>query len=151
MRGLELIQLEHRELVRLTDAVIEAAGDLEASIEQIAFARRVLGQSVIRHVDNKQKIITATLQASADPAHQQLAWRFTEDLMKLRQSTSEHYGVWTATRIAEDRQGFVVAVRYQRRLLRARIAWEETSVFPIVASLLSPAIPLTMPAGAGIR
>lgn len=149
MQGLELIHLEHRELVRLTDAVIEVAANLDSSIEQVAAARRMLGQSVARHVDNKQKIITATLQASPDPAHQQLAWRFTEDLMKLRQSTSEHYGVWTMARIAEDRQGFVVAVRYQRRLLRARIAWEETSVFPVVTALLAPAIPLR--AGAGIR
>lgn len=149
MQGLELIQHEHRELVRLTDAVIEVACDPKAGIEQIAAARHALGQAVIRHVANKQKIMTATLQASADPAHQQLGWRFTEDLMKLRQSTSEHYGVWTMQRIEQDREGFAVAVRYQRRLLRARIAWEETAVFPIVAALLAPSLP--MRAAAGIR
>jgi hypothetical protein len=150
VQGLELIQHEHRELVRLTDAVLEVACDPASSIKQIAAARHALGQSVIRHVTNKQKIITAALQASADPAHQTLAWRFTEDLMKLRQSTSEHYGVWTMSRIEEDRHGFAVAVRYQRRLLRARIAWEETSVFPIVAELRAP--PAQTPRyAAGIR
>lgn len=149
MQGLELIRLEHRELVRLTDVVIEVASDPRIGIEQIAAARHALGQAVIRHVANKQKIITARLQASLEPAHQQLAWRFTEDLMKLRRSTSEHYGVWTAARIEEDRPGFASAVRYQRRLLRARIAWEETAVFPILATLLTPAIPLPVQATTG--
>jgi len=149
VRGLELIEDQHRELVRLTDTVIEMACDSRSGIEQIAAARHALGQAVIRHVESKQKIITAALQVSADPTHQALAWRFTEDLMKLRQSTSEHYGVWTMARIAEDRQGFAVAVRYQRRLLRARIGWEESAVFPIVAALLGAA-PIAKRA-AGIR
>lgn len=151
MQGLELIEHQHRELVRLTDAVIELACDPRCSIEQIAAARHALGQSVIRHVANKTKIITATLQASDDSAHQNLAWRFTEDLMKLRRSTSEHYGVWTMSRIKEDREGFVVAVRYQRRLLRARIAWEESAVFPIVAELHASPAPMPIRAGGGIR
>jgi 3-methyladenine DNA glycosylase Mpg len=148
VQGLDLIHYEHRELVRLTDAVIEAADDAEASLEQIALARQALGQLVIRHVANKQAIITATLLASADPAHHQLAWRFTEDLMKLRGSTSKHYGVWTVANIAADRTGFAAAVRYQRRLLRARIAWEEHAAFPIVAELLDTPAPRRV---AGIR
>lgn len=148
MQGLELLQNEHRELVRLTDLVIAATCDPTAGIDQIASARQTLGQAVIHHVANKQRIVPPVLQASADPAHQQLAWRFTEDLLKLRQSTSEHYGVWTMARIEEDRHGFAVAVRYQRRLLRARIAWEESAVFPIVAELMSPA---PMRAVAGFR
>ncbi len=139
MQGLELLKDEHRELIRLTDLVIEAACDPAAGPEQIAAARQVLGQAVLVHVANKQQIVPPVLQASSDPAHQQLAWRFTEDLMKLRQNTSEHYGVWTMARIAEDRHGFAVAVRYQRRLLRARIAWEESAVFPIVAELRAAA------------
>ncbi|MDG2534995.1 hypothetical protein P6144_15150 [Sphingomonas sp. HITSZ_GF] len=148
MQGLDLIQHEHQELVRLTDVVIEMAGDPASSSEQLAAARQTLGQTVNRHIANKHKIITAALQASADPAHRALAWRFTEELMKLRQSTSEHYGVWTMARIAEDRHGFTVAVRYQRRLLRARIAWEESVVFPIVAELAAPA---AMERAVGIR
>ncbi|MEP9357911.1 hypothetical protein [Sphingomonas sp. KR3-1] len=150
MQGLDLIHHEHRELIRLTDAVIETADDSAASIEQIAGARHALGQLIIRHVSNKQAVITATLLASTDPAHHQLAWRFTEDLMKLRGSTSEHYGVWTIAGIEADRKGFAAAVRYQRRLLRARIAWEEHAAFPIVADLL--AAPAAMPRrAAGIR
>ena len=135
MEGLDLIHHEHRELVRLTDAVIDAATHPAAGIEKIAAARHALGQVIIKHVLNKHAIITAALQASADPEHHMLAWRFTEDLMKLRQTTSEHYGVWTTARIREDRPGFAVAVRHQRRLLKARIAWEESAVFPVVKAL----------------
>jgi hypothetical protein len=150
VQGLELLESEHRKLIELTDKVIEAASNPASGLQQIASARQVLGQAVIRHVGHKHKIVTAVLQASADPLHQQLAWRFTEDLMKLRQNTSEHYGVWTMVRIAEDRHGFIVAVRYQRRLLRARIAWEESAVFPIVAELRAAAA-APMRAAAGFR
>lgn len=154
MHGLDIIHHEHRELLRLTEAVMEAAGEIELSIDKVAATRHALGQVITRHVTSKHAIITQALQSSADPAHRQLARRFTEDLMTLRQSTSEHYCTWTMARVKEDPREFRMAVRSQHRLLKARIAWEESEVFPIVAKLLAASAPLAMPMqrrAAGIR
>jgi hypothetical protein len=154
VHGLDIIRHEHRELVRLTEAVMQAAAGSEICIDAIAAARHALGQLITRHISHKQLIITATLQNSADPAHQRLAWRFTEDLMKLRQSTSEHYGIWTMARLRADPREYRMAVRTQHRMLKARIVWEETEVFPIVAKLLAGTTPIELPAQrrtAGIR
>jgi len=150
VQGLDLIHHEHLELVRLIDVVLALADDSRAGMDQLAAARHALGQAGNRHIVNKQRIVIATLQASPDPVHQALGRRFTEDLMKLRQSASEHYGIWTMAAIQDDRKGFGVAVRYQRRLLRARVAWEESAVFPIVSALLAPSLVPHRRAG-GIR
>ncbi|MBO9714671.1 hypothetical protein [Sphingomonas sp.] len=141
MQGLDIIYHEHRELVRLTEAVMAVASEPELSIDRIAAARHALGKVIVTHVLNKQALITATLQASEDPEHRRLAWKFTQDLIKLRQSTTQHYGVWTMERICKDPKGFHAGVSEQRRLLRLRIAWEEKEVFPIVARLLAASEP----------
>lgn len=156
MHGLDIIHHEHRELLRLTEAVTEAAGEIEISVDKIAATRHALGQVSSRHITNKLAIITRALQESADPAHHELSRRFTDELMKLRQSTSEHYRTWTMARVKEDPREFRMAVRSQQRMLKARIAWEEAEVFPIVARLLAGSAPVAAPMprqrrAAGIR
>ncbi|WHU02719.1 hypothetical protein [Sphingomonas sp. NIBR02145] len=143
MHGLDSIRQEHRELLRLTEAVMEAAGAIEPSFDKIAAARHALGQAGSRHVIGKLSTITQALQASADPAHLALGRRFTDELMTLRQSASEHYGLWTMARVKEDPREFRMAVRSQYRALKARVDWEEAEVFPVVAQLL--AAPAAMP------
>jgi len=154
VQGLDSIRQEHRELLRLVEAVMEAAGEIEPSFDKIAAARHALGQAGSRNVIGKLSTITKVLQASANPAHRELGRRFTDELMTLRQSSSEHYGVWTMARVKEDPREFRMAVRSQYRALKARVDWEEAEVFPIVAQLLAASAVGSMPEprrAAGIR
>jgi len=151
VHDLDVLHQEHRELLRLTEAVMEAAGAIEPSFDKIAAARHALGQAGSRHVTNKLTIVTRTLQASADPKHRALGRRFTDELVALRQSASEHYGMWTMARVREDPREFRMAVRSQYRALRMRLLWEEAEVFPVVEQLLAAAMPGVPGRVAGIR
>lgn len=152
VHDLDILHQEHRELLRLTEAVMEAAGEITPSFDKIAAARHALGQAGSRHVMNKLAIVTRALQDSADPRHRALGRRFTDELMALRQSASEHYGTWTMARVKEDPREFRMAVRSQYRALKARILWEEREVLPVVEKLLAASAPGAAPRhAAGIR
>lgn len=154
MYDLELTRQENQEVLRRIEAVMDAAGEIEPSLDKIVAARHALGQLGSRNVMGKLAFITRVLQDSPNPAHRELGRRFTEELMALRQSASEHYRFWTIARLKEDPREFRMAVRSQYRALKARVDWEEAEVFPVVAQLLAASSGRRMPEprrAAGIR
>jgi hypothetical protein len=137
MHGLDVIYHEHREILRLTEAVMQVASEMAICASKLTTARHALGQAGAKHILNKLAIVTRALQDSPDPAHHQLARRFTDELTTLRQSASEHYRIWTIAQVQADPREYRMAVRTQQRQLKARVAWEEAEVLPIVATLLA--------------
>lgn len=136
--GLDDFRYEHAELLRLIGAIIDAASHADASPDRIVPFRHLLSQAVNRHIAAEQAFVTRILQASAVPAHKVLSRRYVEELLEIRKNTTRHYAMWTAARIGEDVREFRMAVRAQAKLLRTRIDWEETQVFPVIEQLLIP-------------
>jgi hypothetical protein len=121
----------HRELLRLMDDIIDAAGHNGAA-NDIALARRTMAQSVARHLAIKNNLVIAPLRQSPRPEHRELARRLTDEILTTRQSTIEHYGIWTMAAIEADPREFRMAVRGLLRSMEKRFQYEEDEVHPIV-------------------
>lgn len=121
----------HRELLRLMNDVIDAAGHAGATSE-IAQARRTMAQAAARHLSKKNVLVIAPLGQSSCPEHRELARRLTDEILATRQATIEHYGIWTLAAIEADPREFRMTVRGLLRSLEKRFQYEEDAVFPKV-------------------
>jgi len=128
----------HRELLRLMNDVIDAAGHAGATSE-IAQARRAMAQAAARHLARKNLLVIAPLSRSPCPKHRELARRLTDEILATRQATIEHYGIWTLAAIEADPREFRMTVRGMLRALEKRFQYEEDMVFPQVIAAMQAA------------
>jgi hypothetical protein len=125
----------HRELLRLMNDVIDAAGHAGATSE-IAQARRTMAQATARHLAKKNLLVIAPLSQSPCPRHRELARRLTDEILATRQATIEHYGVWTLAAIEADPREFRMTVRGILRSLEKRFQYEQDTVYPQVIAAM---------------
>lgn len=120
----------HRELLRLLDAVIAAAGHNGAA-DELALARRTLAQATARHVAQKNMLVVLPLQQSPRAEHRELARRLTDEILTTRQAAIEHYGIWTLAAIEADPREYRMSLRAVIRSMEKRFQYEEDEVHPV--------------------
>jgi len=128
----------HRELLRLLDDVIDAAGR-NGAISEIAEARRTMAQAAARYLAKKNMLVIAPLSRSPCPAHRELARRLTDEILSTRQATIEHYGIWTLAAIEVNPREYRMTVRALARSFEKRFHYEESEVYPVVLAAMQEA------------
>lgn len=128
---------QHRELIALGDEIIAAASVHPPVMADLIAARRAFAQAASRHMADEARIALRPLAASPDAGDRALARRYTDEMLVMRQGSSEHYACWTAEAIAADPREYRMQVRQLVKVLAARRLWEETEFLPAVARLLA--------------
>ncbi len=135
---LTVVREGHRELIRLLNQIIEAAGP-GAVADTLANARKAMAQEVARQLANKNALVITPLGASACPTHREVARRLIDEILTMRQVSIEHYAIWSMAAIEADPREYRMTLRALVRSLEKYMQREEGEIHPLVLEAMRAA------------
>lgn len=121
---------QHREIMRLSEALVVAARARPVDMVALTTARHLLAQATMRHLSDENRIALQPLATSSDPHDLVLARTYTDSLIELRRAGSAHNIRWTAAAIEQAPDAYAEELEQMLQYVRERRVWEEGVFLP---------------------